>query len=68
MAKVSLKKKSDVQPTALAEVKLYARKIWLAGLGAYAKVGKEGSEYFQELVKAGQAAEKEGKKGCRCDA
>ncbi|SDS27516.1 phasin family protein [Pseudomonas fuscovaginae UPB0736] len=62
MAKVSLKKKSDVQPTALAEVKLYARKIWLAGLGAYAKVGKEGSEYFQELVKAGQAAEKEGKK------
>ncbi|KPA92407.1 MULTISPECIES: phasin family protein [Pseudomonas] len=62
MAKVSLKKKSDVQPTALAEVKLYARRIWLAGLGAYAKVGKEGSEYFQELVKAGQAIEKEGKK------
>ncbi|QXI28937.1 phasin family protein [Pseudomonas vanderleydeniana] len=62
MAKVSLKKKSDVQPTALAEVKLYARKIWLAGLGAYAKVGKEGSEYFQELVKAGQVVEKEGKK------
>ncbi|WP_273822602.1 phasin family protein [Pseudomonas asplenii] len=62
MAKVSLKKKSDVQPTALAEVKLYARRIWLAGLGAYAKVGKEGSEYFQELVKAGQTVEKEGKK------
>ncbi|WP_017903192.1 phasin family protein [Pseudomonas asplenii] len=62
MAKVSLKKKTDVQPTALAEVKLYARKIWLAGLGAYAKVGKEGSEYFQELVKAGQSVEKEGKK------
>ncbi len=62
MAKVSLKKKSDGQPTALAEVKVYARKIWLAGLGAYAKVGREGSEYFKELVKTGQDVEKEGKK------
>ena len=62
MAKVSLKKKSDGQPTALAEVKVYARKIWLAGLGAYAKVGREGSEYFKDLVKTGQDVEKEGKK------
>lgn len=62
MAKVSLKKKIDVQPTTLSEVKVYARKIWLAGLGAYAKVGHEGSEYFQELVKTGQTVEKKGKK------
>ena len=62
MAKVSLKKKIDVQPTTLSEVKVYARKIWLAGLGAYAKVGHEGSEYFHELVKTGQTVEKKGKK------
>jgi poly(hydroxyalkanoate) granule-associated protein len=62
MAKVTLKKKTDVQPTALNEVKSYARKIWLAGLGAYTKVGHEGSEYFQELVRAGQTVEKKGKK------
>lgn len=33
-----------------------------AGLGAYTKVGQEGSEYFQELIKAGQTVEKKGKK------
>ena len=62
MAKVILKKKTDVQPAPVNEVKSYARKIWLAGLGAYAKVGQEGSEYFQELIKAGQTVEKKGKK------
>jgi poly(hydroxyalkanoate) granule-associated protein len=62
MAKVILKKKIDASTTALSEVKSYARKIWLAGLGAYAKVGQEGSEYFQELVKAGQTVESKGKK------
>ncbi|MGO4000863.1 phasin family protein [Pseudomonas fluorescens] len=62
MAKVILKKKTDVQPAPVNEVKSYARKIWLAGLGAYAKVGQEGSEYVQELIKSGQAVEKKGKK------
>ncbi|KPG93692.1 poly(3-hydroxyalkanoate) granule-associated protein PhaI [Pseudomonas sp. RIT-PI-q] len=62
MAKVILKKKIDASTTALSDVKSYARKIWLAGLGAYAKVGQEGSEYFQELVKAGQTVESKGKK------
>ena len=62
MAKVILKKKTDVQPAPVNEVKSYARKIWLAGLGAYAKVGQEGSEYVQELIKAGQTVEKKGKK------
>ena len=62
MAKVILKKKTDASTSTLSDVKSYARKIWLAGLGAYAKVGQEGSEYFQELIKAGQVVEKKGKK------
>ncbi|NYH08559.1 phasin family protein [Pseudomonas moraviensis] len=62
MAKVILKKKIDASTSALNDVKSYARKIWLAGLGAYTKVGQEGSEYFQELIKAGQTVEKKGKK------
>ncbi|MCF5690488.1 poly(3-hydroxyalkanoate) granule-associated protein PhaI [Pseudomonas sp. PA-1-2A] len=62
MAKVILKKKIDVQTTPLSEVKSYARKIWLAGLGAYAKVGSEGGEYFKELVRSGQRVEIKGKK------
>ncbi|MCW8276247.1 phasin family protein [Pseudomonas sp. PCH199] len=62
MAKVILKKKIDASTAALSDVKSYARKIWLAGLGAYTKVGQEGSDYFQELIKAGQAVEDQGKK------
>lgn len=62
MAKVILKKKIDTQTSALSEVKSYARKIWLAGLGAYAKVGNEGGEYFKELVKSGQDIESKSKK------
>ncbi|MGH8382911.1 phasin family protein [Pseudomonas sp.] len=61
MAKVTLKKKDDAQST-LGEVRGYARKIWLAGLGAYARVGQEGSDYLKELVKAGETVEKRGKK------
>lgn len=63
MARATTKKKiEDEQASTFSDVKLYARKIWLAGLGAYAKVGQEGSEYFQELIKAGQVVEKKGKK------
>lgn len=62
MAKAILKKKIDASTTALGDVKSYARKIWLAGLGAYAKVGQEGSDYFQELIKTGQTVESKGKK------
>ncbi|MBU0525660.1 MULTISPECIES: phasin family protein [Pseudomonas] len=62
MAKVILKKKIDASTSTLGDVKSYARKIWLAGLGAYTKVGQEGSEYFQELIKAGQTVETKGKK------
>ena len=62
MAKVILKKKIQSGTSALNDVKSYARKIWLAGLGAYAKVGSEGNEYFKELVKTGQHVESKGKK------
>ncbi|ANY89770.1 MULTISPECIES: phasin family protein [Pseudomonas] len=62
MAKVNLKKKDDAPGSTLGEVRGYARKIWLAGLGAYARVGQEGSEYLKELVKAGEGVEKRGKK------
>ncbi|WP_338479285.1 phasin family protein [Pseudomonas trivialis] len=62
MAKVMLRKKIDVQPPVLSDVKRYARTIWLAGLGVYAKVGSEGSAYFNELVKSGQHVESKSKK------
>ena len=45
----------------LTDVKQYTRKAWLAGLGAYAKAGQEGYDYFKGLVKAGEAVEKNGK-------
>ncbi|MGH8483079.1 MAG: phasin family protein [Pseudomonas sp.] len=61
MAKVILKKKEDTQ-NSLGVVRGYARKIWLAGLGAYARVGQEGADYLKELVKAGETVEKRGKK------
>lgn len=61
MANVNAKKKDDATGT-LGEVRGYARKIWLAGIGAYARVGQEGSDYFKELVKAGEGVEKRGKK------
>ncbi|MNF31419.1 Poly(hydroxyalcanoate) granule associated protein (phasin) [compost metagenome] len=64
MSKVTVKKKIEVEDkaTVLTDVKGYARKIWLAGLGAYAKAGQEGAEYFKELVKSGESVEEQGKK------
>ena len=53
---------TDKSGTVLSDVKVYARKIWLAGLGAYAKAGQEGAEYFKELVKSGENVEQQGKK------
>lgn len=61
MAKVIVKKKDESLGT-LGEVRGYARKIWLAGIGAYARVGQEGSDYFKELVRAGEGVETRGKK------
>lgn len=45
----------------LGDVRGYARKIYLAGLGAYAKAGIEGAEYFRELVSAGESLESKGR-------
>ena len=60
MAKAILKKKDDVQ-SSLGEVRGYARRIWLAGLGAYTRVGQESADYVKDLIKAGEAVEKRGK-------
>lgn len=64
MSKVAVKKKVVVEESTsvLSDAKVYARKIWLAGLGAYTKAGQEGSEYFKDLVKSGEGVEKQGKK------
>jgi len=62
--KAVVKKKAEVESkaTVLTDVKAYAHKVWLAGLGAYVKAGQEGADYFKELVKAGEGIEKQGKK------
>lgn len=64
MTKVVAKKNAVVESkvTVLTDVKAYAHKVWLAGLGAYVKAGQEGADYFKELVKAGESVEKQGKK------
>lgn len=43
------------------DIESYSRQIWLAGLGAYAKVGKEGAKLFETLIKDGEEAEKTAK-------
>jgi poly(hydroxyalkanoate) granule-associated protein len=40
------------------QVKDSAQKIWLAGLGAFAKAKEEGGKVFEALVKQGQALDK----------
>ncbi|WP_339515979.1 phasin family protein [Pseudomonas sp. RL_15y_Pfl2_60] len=64
MSKVAIKKKVVVEDKAsvLSDAKVYARKIWLAGLGAYAKAGQEGAEYLKDLIKSGESVEQKGKK------
>ena len=42
----------------VTEIEKYSRQIWLAGLGAYSKVSKDGSKLFDNLVKDGEKAEK----------
>jgi len=62
MAKaVSKKKVVELESSLYTDAKHYARQIWLAGLGTYARVGQEGSEYFKDLVKAGESVEKKGR-------
>lgn len=64
MAKVILREKIDAEEAkTFSEVRLYARKIWLAGLGAYVKAGQEGAEYIKDLIKTGEQTEKKARKG-----
>ena len=66
MSNVAVKKKAQVvvedKAGVLDDVLGYARKIYLAGLGAYAKAGAESAEYFKALVAAGENVESQGKK------
>ncbi|EGH25843.1 polyhydroxyalkanoate granule-associated protein PhaI [Pseudomonas amygdali pv. mori str. 301020] len=60
MARANTKKNiEDQQSSTLSDVRLYARKIWLAGLGAYSRVNEEGTQYVRDLIRTGEQA------GCR---
>lgn len=61
-ATVSKKPLVSARRSALGDQPSRIRKLWLAGLGAYAKVGQEGLEYFQTLVHLGEQAEQRGRK------
>ncbi len=37
----------------------YARQVWLAGLGAFAKAEREGGKLFEALVERGEAVEEQ---------
>ena len=56
------KKTTDKKESSwIGEIEKYSRQIWLAGLGAYSKVSKDGSKVFESLVKDGEKAEKQAK-------
>lgn len=60
MARANTQKKiEDEQASTLSDVRLYARKIWLAGLGAYSRVNEEGTQYVKALIRTGEQIEKE---------
>jgi poly(hydroxyalkanoate) granule-associated protein len=54
----SKKKVEKESTTWVNEVEKYSRQIWLAGLGAYSKVSKDGEKLFDGLVTDGEKAEK----------
>jgi len=63
MARVTTKINIEEQhASTLSEVRLYARKIWLAGLGAYSRVNEEGTQYVKDLIKTGEQTEKQARK------
>ena len=52
---MAVKKKTEKQTGSwIGDVEKYSRQIWLAGLGAYSKVSKDGSKLFDTLVKDGE--------------
>ncbi|HRD66241.1 MAG TPA: phasin family protein [Candidatus Competibacter sp.] len=60
MATVAMK---NITETPIAtNIRESANKIWLAGLGAYAKTQEESEKLFQLLVEEGEKVEKQAKK------
>lgn len=54
-------KKNGHKVRAVPMLKESAHEIWLAGLGAFALAGEEGSRVFRSLVKKGEGLEKTNK-------
>lgn len=62
--KKTVEKKAEKEVNSwISEIEKYSRQIWLAGLGAFSKVGKDGTSLFDGLVKDGEKAEKQAKSG-----
>ncbi len=59
MANIALQ--TIVEAPAVANIRESANRIWLAGLGAFAKTQEEGEKLFQTLVKEGEGVEKRAK-------
>jgi poly(hydroxyalkanoate) granule-associated protein len=60
MANVALK--NIAEAPAVTNIRESANRIWLAGLGAFAKTQEEGEKLFQSLVEEGEKIEKRAKK------
>ena len=59
MASVALQ--TIIEAPAVTNIRESANRIWLAGLGAFAKTQEEGEKLFQTLVKEGEGVEKRAK-------
>lgn len=60
MANVALK--NIIETPVAANLRESANRIWLAGLGAYAKTQEEGEKLFHSLIKEGEKFEKQARK------
>lgn len=60
MANVALK--NIVEAPAITNIRESANRIWLAGLGAFAKTQEEGERLFQSMVEEGEKVEQQAKK------
>jgi poly(hydroxyalkanoate) granule-associated protein len=60
MANVALK--NIIETPMAANIRESANRVWLAGLGAFAKTQEEGEKLFQTLVKEGEQVEKRARK------
>lgn len=54
--------KSLMETPAATNIRESANRIWLAGLGAFAKTQEEGGKLFQSLVKEGEVVEQRARK------